>query len=440
MNAGGMGFEDRRLDDAEVAALIDEASAGWDVAGRRVLLVIPDLTRSCPLGPIFRRLYDRIAPRAKAFDVLVALGTHPPMTDEQIHRRVGITAAERRDRFPLARFFNHAWDDPSQLVRAGALDRAEIRAITGGLFEMEVPVTCNRMVTDHDLLVILGPVFPHEVVGLSGGNKYIFPGISGPELLNFFHWLGAVITNPRIIGNKQTPVRQVVDRAAALLPIERRALCLVVRGEGLAGLYHGSPEAAWSRAADLSRRVHVRWTDRPFHTVLSCAPEMYDELWVGAKCMYKLEPVVADGGRLIIYAPHLREISVTHGARIRQIGYHTRDYFLQQWERFRHHPWGVLAHSTHVKGIGTFDGGVERPRIEVVLATGIPEADCRAVNLGYADGRSIRPADYDGREDEGVLRVARAGEILYRWRSAPPELGGPEAPGAGGPDRTEDTR
>ena len=77
----------------------------------------------------------------------------------------------------------------------------------------------NRRLFDYDQVIIVGPVFPHEVVGFSGGNKYLFPGVSGPEVLNFFHWLGAVVTNPMIIGNKWTPVRKVVDRAAAMVSV-----------------------------------------------------------------------------------------------------------------------------------------------------------------------------------------------------------------------------
>jgi nickel-dependent lactate racemase len=268
-------------------------------------------------------------------------------------------------------------------------------------------------------LVIIGPVFPHEVVGFSGGNKYLFPGVSGPRVLNFFHWLGAVVTNPLIIGNKWTPVRKVVDRAAALVPVEKRCLAMVVEQGGLGGLFAGTPEAAWDEASELSRRLHIEYKDRPFHTVLSCAPSMYDELWVGGKCMYKLEPVVADGGELIIYAPHIHEISVTHGAAIREIGYHCRDYFLKQWDRFKDVPWGVLAHSTHVRGIGTFEDGVERCRVRVTLATGIPEAECKAINLGYRDWREIRVEDYSGREAEGILHVPKAGEMLYHLRQRP---------------------
>jgi nickel-dependent lactate racemase len=253
------------------------------------------------------------------------------------------------------------------------------------------------------------------VAGYSGGNKYLFPGISGGEFLSFTHWLGAVITCLQTIGRKDTPVRRLLDRAAALLRVPRLGLSAVVaEGGRLAGLYAGSVEEAWSRAADLAAPLHVRTVPRAFGTVLGVAPRMYDELWVGGKVMYKLEPAVADGGRLIIYAPHLREVSRTWGELIGQVGYHVRDYFLRQWERFRALPWAVLAHSTHVKGVGSYAEGAERPRIEVVLATGLPEELCRKLNLGYLDPERIRLEDYRGREAEGTLLVDPAGETLYR--------------------------
>jgi nickel-dependent lactate racemase len=288
----------------------------------------------------------------------------------------------------------------------------------------DVPVKINKLIFEYDQLIICGPVFPHEVVGFSGGNKYLFPGIAGQQIIDFFHWLGAVITNPVIIGNKWTPVRKVVDRAAAMLTVPRYAFSLVVKGEGLSGLYFGTPEESWSEAADLSNTLHITYQDHPYHTVLSCAPKMYDDIWTAGKCMYKLEPVVADGGDLIIYAPHVTEVSVTHGHIIEQIGYHTRDYFLKQWDKFSQFPWGVIAHSTHVKGIGTFENGVEKPRVNVILATQIPKEMCEKINLGYLDPNSIVPEDYANRESEGVLYVPKAGEMLYRLKNAPPELGG----------------
>jgi nickel-dependent lactate racemase len=146
---------------------------------------------------------------------------------------------------------------------------------------------------------------------------------------------------------------------------------------------------------------------------------MYDELWTGGKAMYKLEPVLADDGELIIYAPHITEICVSHGKTILEVGYHCRDYFLKQWDRFKRHPWAVLAHSTHVRGLGTFENGVEHGRARVTLATGIPEKLCRQINLGYRDPKSLRPADFADREDEGVLLVPKAGEMLFRLEHPP---------------------
>lgn len=138
--------------------------------------------------------------------------------------------------------------------------------------------------------------------------------------------------------------------------------------------------------------------------------------------MYKLEQVVADDGELIIYAPHINEVSVTHGHIIEEIGYHVLDYFTRQMERFRHIPGGIRAHSTHVKGIGTFEEGIEKPRINVILATGISREVCNKINLGYKDPESLRIEDYMNREEEGILYVPKAGEMLYRLRENPLNL------------------
>jgi len=407
------------MNNQQVRDIAARALSSLHLAGKRVLLIVPDSTRTAPVGLLFRTIHDLIGSETRNLDVMIALGTHPPMSDEAINQRLEITAEERAGKYRRVRMLNHAWNDPAALAHVGTIKSAEIGELSGGLFAMDVDVAINRAVFDYDQLILVGPVFPHEVVGFSGGNKYLFPGIGGADILNFFHWLGAVITNPKIIGNKWTPVRRVVDRAAALVSVPRFAFCMVVHEGNLTGLFAGTPEDAWSQAADLSAQLHIVYKDRPFHTVLSCAPPMYDEIWVGGKCMYKLEPVVADDGELIIYGPHIREISVTHGTHIESIGYHTRDYFLKQWERFKHEPWGILAHSTHVRGIGSYDNGIEKPRVQVTLATQIPAEVCRAVNLGYRDPASIRVADYQNREDEGILHVPKAGEMLYRLKKSP---------------------
>jgi nickel-dependent lactate racemase len=410
----GAGGKETVLNEAAVRDLCAAEMAGWSVAGKRVLAVVPDGTRTAPMGMMLRVLHQLIAKEAAAFDVLIALGTHPPMSDDAMNARFEVSSHERSHTYGRTRFMNHHWDDPAQLVSIGTISEEEVVAISGGLMREAVDVTINKLVLEYDILLIVGPTFPHEVAGFSGGNKYLFPGISGKEIIDMFHWLGALITNPGIIGRKYTPVRAIVDRAAAMVPVERKCVSLVVQGHDLVGLYAGTPEAAWSAAADLSNQVHVIYEEEPFHSVLSCAPAMYDELWVGGKCAYKLEPVVADGGELIIYAPHISRISTVHGAAIRRIGYHVRDYFVKQMERFAGVPRGVMAHSTHVKGVGTYQEGVERPRIKVTLATQIGKEECEAINLGYRDYRTI---DVDGWRQErraGALYVPRAGETLYR--------------------------
>ena len=405
---------------SSVGDRIAEACPASDYRGKKVLLIVPDGTRTAPVGLLFHTLHEHLGAVTKALDVMVALGTHPPMSEEAICRRLEISESDRHSTYSRVQCFNHEWHNPTALKRIGVIAAEEIRELSGGLFSRDVPVEVNKRVFDYDRILIVGPVFPHEVVGFSGGNKYLFPGISGPELLNFFHWLGAVITTPRIIGSKWTPVRKVVDRAAAMLEIEKICIAMVVRSdESLAGLFIGTPEQAWDEASELSKQVHIVYKDYPFHTILSCAPPMYGEIWTAGKAMYKLEPVLASGGELILYAPHVREISETHGKTIREVGYHCRDYFLKQWEMFKHHPWGVLAHSAHVHGLGTYENGIEKRRTRITLATGIPPDVCREVNLGYRDPATIRLEDFANREDEGVLLVPKAGEILHQLKEPP---------------------
>ena len=401
---------------AQLAPFLDSL----DLNQKRVLLIVPDATRSAPVGTLFRLVHGQLQNRVAKLDVMIALGTHPPMNDAQINARLEISVDERETTFKDVDVYNHEWDNPAALQHLGTIAASEIGELSGGLFQMDVPVTFNKRALGYDHLLILGPVFPHEVVGFSGGNKYLFPGIGGPEVLNFFHWLGAVISNARIIGAGYTPVRAVVDRAAMLVPVPKSAISMVVspRGE-LAGLFCNTPEKSWEEAAKLSGEIHIVRKPHPFHTVLSQAPLMYDDLWVGGKCMYKLEPVVADGGELIIYAPHITEVSPVHGALIERIGYHTRDYFLSDWDRWKDEPWGVLAHSTHVRGMGEMRDGVEYPRVKVTLATGISREMCERINLGYRDPASIDVEEFRNREEEGVLYVEKAGEMLFRLEEEP---------------------
>jgi nickel-dependent lactate racemase len=424
----GKGVAEGFLTAEEFDATAREGLGAMQVDGLRVLVVIPDGTRTMPMPRMFDILERELGPRVAALDYLVALGTHAPMTDAQLTAHVGrpvvngMTAgAYSTGGLNQRRIFNHRWDDPSVFATLGTIPASDIAAITDGKLSQDVPVALNRLVTEYDHILICGPVFPHEVAGFSGGAKYLFPGIAAPSIIHFTHWLGALITSYEIIGTIDTPVRAVIDRAAAFLHTPTSLVALVTTHDGVAGVFCGDVRAAWREAARLSSRRHVVWVDSPFDRVVSVMPSMYADMWTAAKGMYKIEPAMADGGEVIIYAPHVNEVSHVHGSLLDEIGYHCRDYFVEQWARFAHYPGGILAHSTHLKGSGTFDAAraVETPRVEVTLATGIPRERCERVNLGYTDHHTIDRDEWPTNLGHDTLLVPRAGEVLYRVGQPP---------------------
>ena len=408
---------DSYLESDDVQEFITSGIQSLDLAGKRVIVLVPDQTRTMPLPMVFDAITNALKGRVNALDFIIALGTHPSLNQDQLSRLFGRRV--KNGRIGGHRIFNHTWSQPDTLREIGVISADEMMALTEGYLGEPLHVRVNQRIFEYDHILICGPVFPHEVIGFSGGNKYFFPGISGPEIINFTHWLGALLTSMAVIGTGYTPIRAVVDRAAAFIKRPKSCFAFVLDKEGVFGTFFGTPEAAWEGASALSAKKHIITTGRTYQRALAELPEMYDELWVGGKGMYKLEPVIADGGEVILYAPHLQRISLSHGGLIKQIGYHVRDYFLKQWDQFRHIPLAVLAHSTHVKGMGTYDAetGEEHSRILVTLATGIPEETCRQINLGYKDPESIKVAEWEGRRDEGILLVKHAGERLFRVKS-----------------------
>jgi nickel-dependent lactate racemase len=393
---------------------------GGRLSGQKVLVLIPDHTRSLPLPEMFRMVVE-VLHDVRELNVMVALGTHPGYSEEGLNHLVGISAEERRTTYKHVGLLNHAWDDPETLVSLGIMDHDEIRQLAGPSYHPSLPdeinIRINKAVLEHDQVVIVGPTFPHEVVGFSGGAKYLFPGISGPDMINATHWLGALATVVGTIGIKDTPVRAMVHAAARRLKTPATLAALIVEGHDLTGLLVGDLYDTWSAAADLSAQRHIQWCDHAYRRVLSTCPPMYDELWTAAKCMYKMEPVVKVGGEVVIFAPHLEVVSPVHGKYIYEVGYHILPYFLGNWDRYKHVPLGVLAHSTHVRGSGVMIDGVEKPNVKVTLASQIPPEDCARLGLGYLDPATINPADWQNREDEDILYVAQAGEKLYKVRS-----------------------
>ena len=456
-SAARAGSPDRVLSQDEVSAFISEQLGGYDVDGRSVCILVPDGTRNCPLPLLLRAAHGALYGRATRITVLVALGTHAPMSDEAMSAHLGYRTGRLEDTYPGTTVINHEWWKPEIFADLGTIPAARIRELSAGRMDEDVQVLLNRAVVEHDVALVVGPALPHEVVGISGGNKYFFPGVAGQKIIEVSHWLGALITSAEIIGTTGiTPVRALINEGAALIPAEKIAICVVTAesvdtqpdaeinaddeagargagtgsrrapdsgidiadGTGTSGLHSvsfGTTQSSWANAAEVCAVTHVEYLDAPVRRVLSIVPEMYDELWTGAKGFYKVEPVVADGGEVILYAPHITEIASSH-PQIHEIGYHCRDYFVKQWARFSGVHWGVLAHSTHLRGAGTYDAesGDERLRVAVTLATGISEDVCRSVNLGYLDPASVDIAAYQADPDTRV--VQRAGEVLYRLR------------------------
>jgi nickel-dependent lactate racemase len=402
----------------EVRQFVAEAVSQISIKGKRVLVIIPDSTRTMPMPLMFELLQAEVATHAAACDYLVALGTHAPMDEAQLSKMFGRPIAY--EMCESAHIFNHRWDNPETFVEIGVIPTPEVTRISGGVLSEPIRIQINRLLFDYDQVLICGPVFPHEVVGFSGGNKYLFPGVSTGEMIHQTHWLGALLGSYNIIGTGTTPVRELIDLAAAKVSVPVSCIALVLKGAEIAGMYFGAAKEAWKLAAGHSSENHIQWVDRPFRRVLAMIPEMYPDLWTGAKGMYKSDPAIAGGGEVILYAPHITNASYIHSDFLNKVGYHCAEYFLKQPKRFAEIPRGILAHSIHLYGQGSFDAatGTEKPRIRVTLATSIPERQCRELNLGYLDYRTINLDDWKNRELEGIKLILHAGEILYRVKSA----------------------
>ena len=174
-----IGGPSRVLDDADVDWFIYNqlVSAGLD--GARVCVVVPDGTRTCPLPLLLAAVHRALHGRVARLTVLIALGTHARMSEAARAAHFGFEPGTATASYPATTILDHAWWDPSTFVDLGTISADRVAALSDGLLRLPVPVRINRAVVDHDVTLIVGPVFPHEVAGFSGGNKYLFPGVSG---------------------------------------------------------------------------------------------------------------------------------------------------------------------------------------------------------------------------------------------------------------------
>ncbi len=407
------------IDGLDLSTLTEIVHEALDVIkpGERVLAIIPDKTRDDNTHQLFPAANEFLTKRGVAsFDALVAQGTHPPMSEAQKFSKIGCADFS-------GQLFDHRWDEPDELITLGELSAETVSELTNGLISQSVPVSLNKLLAPgiYDTVVVFGATVPHEVAGFAGGAKYFFPGIAGPELTHTTHWLGALAGIENIIGQVDTPTRRLIEAATDLVPARIISLNTVVtRNDGelvTYALFTGEIREAFRRATEVSRKIHIRYTDRKYKRVVALLDPHYDELWVGGKASYKLGAIIEEGGELIIYAPHLTKLSETHGALIEKYGYapleSVRD-MLGVSQELRENLC-IAAHLAHVAYAGRLDEeGKIVPRYKITMASGLDEEMCRRVNLGYIDYRSF---DYEAlRSDEDTLIVADAGRDLYQLR------------------------
>ena len=381
-----------------------------------MLAIIPDKTRDDNTDLLFPIADEFLGSRGVAsFAVLVAQGTHPPMSEAQKLAKIGLESFS-------GQLFDHRWDDPEELITLGELSASAVGELTGGLISDAVPVSINKLLAPgvYDTVLVFGATVPHEVAGFAGGAKYFFPGVAGPELTHTTHWLGALAEIENIIGNVETPTRHLIEAAADLITARVISLNSVVSRDASGALvtyalFTGEIREAFRRAAEVSRRVHIRYTGRKYKKVLALLDPHYDEMWVGGKASYKLGAIVEDGGELVIYAPHLTKLSETHGALIEKYGYapleSVRDMLGASAELREN--LCIAAHLAHVAYAGrTDEHGRIVPRYRITMATGLSEETCKRVNLGYTDYRTIGKSVMNA--NSNTLIVENAGRDLYK--------------------------
>lgn len=418
----GEGSAAADLSSADLCRIVEEAFARFDF-GERVLAIVPDATRDDLTAVLFPIAAEILAGKGvKIFDALVAQGTHAPMSAIEKQKKIGADTNVLPQIF--GEIFDHEWNNPAELVRLGEIGAEQVSELSGGVFAEKIVVTSNKRVAPgaYDSIVIFSSTVPHEVAGFSGGAKYFFPGVSGRELTDATHWLGALAGIENVIGKIDTPPRRLIDRATEF--IETPIVCLnqvVSRTEEnrlrAHALFVGDCQTTFRRAAEVSREVHIKYVPKKYRRVVAVLDEHYDELWTGGKASYKLGGIIEAGGELIIYAPHLRRVSATHGAMIERYGYAPVETIrdLIETDSDLRQNLCVAAHLAHVAYAARVDeNNAIQPRYRIQLASALDAETCRRLKLGFLDDKNF---DWSGYErDAETLVINRAGRDLYLVR------------------------
>src|SRR5258705_10332027 len=387
----GHGGATMALSPEELRAIVTEA-LGEIGPGERVLAIVPDKTRDDNTDQLLPFAAEILAQKkVGSFDALIAQGTHGPMSEAEKRLKIGWSKIAPG---VIGNVFDHQWDREDELVTIGELSAAQIADLTDGLMNEAVRVRINALLAPgtYDTVLVFGATMPHEVAGFAGGAKYFFPGVAGPELTHLTHWLGALATIENVIGRIETPTRRVIEAAAALVSPRVISFTSVStrNSEGLQthALFAGDLHEAFRRAAEVSGQVLIKRIGRKYKRVVALLDRHYDELWVGGKASYKLGSIIEAGGELIIYAPHLKQLSATHGHLIEKYGY-------APLEQVREMVAGsdelranlcVAAHLAHVSyGSTSNAAGQLTPRYRITLSSRVSPTPWLPVNFRFLD-------------------------------------------------------
>jgi nickel-dependent lactate racemase len=352
---------DTGLNDAVMEASLAQSIESFKEAGgtlNKVLLIPPDMTRLHSYAGKLTNIYYRLLSDTCQVDIMPALGTHMPMTDEEITEMFGAD-------IPKDRFLVHNWRN--DVVKVGQVPGDFVKEVSDGLIDYSIDVEINKHLLDpsYDLVISIGQVVPHEVVGMANYTKNIVVGCGGFNIINKSHMLGAVYGMERMMGRDNTPVRKVFDYAEENflkdIPL-LYVLTVTTQVEGstcVNGLFIGRQRKVFEEAVALSQEKNLNFVDEPFKkVVVYLDPVEFKSTWLGNKSVYRTRMAIADDGDLIVLAPGVRQFGEDAGNDefIRKYGYQGRDRILELYKTNEdlQNNLSVAAHLIHGSSDGRF--------------------------------------------------------------------------------------
>jgi nickel-dependent lactate racemase len=366
------------LDILQIEEAVDKSMRGMDL--NKVLIIPPDFTRFHSMAGMIAEIYYNKLKDSCRVDILPALGTHDPMTEDECREMFGSV--------PFELFVEHDWEN--DVVKIGEVPAAFVNEVSEGLINVSVPVEVNKMLLDdnYDLIISIGQVVPHEVVGMANYSKNIFVGCGGSQMINSSHMLGAFYGMERIMGRDFSPVRKVFDYAEQnfinKLPLMYFLTVTTAVGDDvdIHGAFVGRERALFESAVALSREKNLNYLDEaPEKMVVYLTDKEFKSTWLGNKAIYRTRMAIADEGELVILAPGVHKFGEDSRIDdlIRKYGYVGKEKILEL-VRENEDLSGNLSAAAHLIH-GSSDG-----RFNITYAVKkLTRDEVEGVNFKYAD-------------------------------------------------------